>query len=211
MGSIYEKEVRKFSLLTKEKENKLHKDFSATNTKSRNELITSNLRLVISIANNYRDKGVDIDELICEGNKGLVIAATKFNPSFDCKFSTYAYFWIRQAVIEAIKNNSIWNPKASTNIYNYEDYYSDKELMVDMDEYENSDQEDNLGEVLQFLDGLPKRDSKILKHYFGINNHQELNTSELSEKFNISSMRVSGIIEKSIRKIRCNLFEKQEN
>lgn len=211
MGKIYESEVRKFGLLNREKEVKIYKDFSSSNTKTRNELITSNLRLVINVANNYRDKGVDIDELICEGNKGLVIASTKFNPSFDCKFSTYAYFWIKQAIIESIKNNSIWNPKASGNVYNYEDYYSDKELMVDMDEHESSEQEENIGDVLQFLDGLPKRDSKILKHYFGINNHQELNTTELSEKFKISSMRVSGIIEKSIRKIRCNLFEKQEN
>lgn len=176
------------------------------NVKSRNELITSNMGLVIKIANMYRNMGVDMEDLVSEGNKGLITAITKFNPVKDNKFSTYAYFWIKQAIIASIKSNNQWSCLSFNNVLNY-DEYGDKDLVVNMNEFEDNTDSKNIKDIIRKIDGLPKRDCSIIKHYFGISGFSELNTIELSQKFNISTMRVSNIIENSIRKIRCEILE----
>lgn len=200
----YGVDIGKYKLLDVDSEKKLGVDSLSGNIKSRNELITSNLRLVVKIAMKYLNMGLELDELISEGNKGLIIAVSKFNPMMDNKFSTYAYFWIKQSIIMGIEKNKQWNSSSDLNVLNYENY-DEKELSVNMNEFECS--EYDIGSIIRKIDGLPKRDSSIVKHYFGISGFSELNTIELSEKYNISAMRVSDIIENSIRKIRCEILE----
>jgi RNA polymerase sigma factor (sigma-70 family) len=202
---IYGNDIKKYKLLAIENEKKLCFEMANGNLKSRNELITSNLSLVIKIAIKYKNMGVELDELVCEGNKGLITAATRFNPSLDNKFSTYAYFWIKQSILAALDSNKQWCSLSNDNVMNYDDY-TEKDLIVDMNEFEE-DEQDGIKDIIRKIDGLPKRDSSIVKHYFGISGYTELNTVELSEKFNISTMRVSNIIENSIRKIRCEILE----
>ncbi len=61
-------------------------------------MITSNLRLVVSIAKKYANRGVNIQDLIQEGSFGLITAVDKFDPQHKCRFSTYAHYWIKQSV-----------------------------------------------------------------------------------------------------------------
>ena len=68
----------------------------------RNRLVTSNLRLVVSVAKRYRHKGLTLGDLINEGNVGLIHAAERFDYSRGCKFSTYATWWVRQAIEKSI-------------------------------------------------------------------------------------------------------------
>ena len=65
---------------------------------ARDRLINSNLRLVVSVANKYRDRGVPLEDLIQDGTIGLITAAEKFEPAKGWRFSTYAHWWIRQAL-----------------------------------------------------------------------------------------------------------------
>lgn len=200
-------DIKKYKLLDIDTEKKLCLDIAKGNLKSRNELVTSNLNLVLKLAFKYQNLGLSTDDLICEGNKGLIIAANKFDVSLNNRFTTYAYFWIKQSMLAAIAENNKWNSLSTNNVLNYEDY-KEKDLAVNMHEFEDNDN-NNMKDIIRKVDGLPPRDSSIVKHYFGISGFSEMNTVELSEKYNITTMRVSSIIENSMRKLRCEILENQ--
>lgn len=102
----YLQEIRKYPLLTREEERELARRISLGDEEARTRMIESNLRLVISIAKRYINRGLDFSDLIEEGNLGLIRAVEKFNGEKGFKFSTYASWWIRQAIERAIVNQS---------------------------------------------------------------------------------------------------------
>ena len=102
--SIYLSEIAKIPLLTSQEELRLARRIANGDAEARRVLIVSNLRLVVSVAKKYLYYGLPLLDLIEEGNIGLMKAAERFDPERGCKFSTYATWWIRQAVTRSLSN-----------------------------------------------------------------------------------------------------------
>ncbi len=103
---MYLKEIGKIPLLTPERETYLAERISVGDKAAKDELIEANLRLVVSIAKRHVGKGMYFLDLIQEGNLGLIKAVEKFDYSKGYKFSTYATWWIRQAITRAIADQA---------------------------------------------------------------------------------------------------------
>ena len=103
---MYLKEIGKVPLLTSEREKDLAERMAAGDEAAKTELVEANLRLVVSIAKRYLGKGMFFLDLIQEGNLGLMKAVDKFDYTKGYKFSTYATWWIRQAITRAIADQA---------------------------------------------------------------------------------------------------------
>mgnify|MGYP005847117317 CR=1 FL=1 len=105
--TAYLRDISRIPLLNPQEEQLLARQLRRSGkrgTEAREKLIKSNLRLVVSVAKRYLHYGMPLSDLIEEGNIGLIKAVEKFNPDRGCKFSTYATWWIRQAVTRALSN-----------------------------------------------------------------------------------------------------------
>ena len=101
----YLKDASKIPLLSAEEEKEIAKKAFAGDIQARNKLVVSNLRFVISVAKQYQNRGVNFEDLINEGNSGLIRAAELYDPAKGVRFLSYAIWWIRQSIITAIYNN----------------------------------------------------------------------------------------------------------
>ena len=107
--SLYLKEIGKIPLLTYEEEQALGKEMELGGWQGKeaaNELTRRNLRLVVNVSKHYLGRGLNFEDLVQEGNLGLIKAVEKFNYQLGYKFSTYATWWIRQTITRAISDTS---------------------------------------------------------------------------------------------------------
>ncbi|MCL2008161.1 MAG: RNA polymerase sigma factor RpoD/SigA [Treponema sp.] len=103
---LYLKEINKIPLLKKDEEEQFAKLAAKGDLKARDKLINSNLRFVVSIAKQHQGKGLPMEDLISEGNLGLMHAAKQFDVDKGYRFITYAVWWIRQSIMKAIFEKS---------------------------------------------------------------------------------------------------------
>lgn len=103
---VYLKGISKYTLLTKEEEVELAKAAAKGNQAAKEKLINHNLRLVVSIAKRYMGHGLPLLDLIQEGNLGLIKAVERYDVSKGFKFSTYATYWIRQAISRGLADQA---------------------------------------------------------------------------------------------------------
>lgn len=112
----YLNEVDKTHPLSPNEEEELFLKFKQGDEKAREKLIKSNLRFVVSVAKNYQNRGLDIDDLVNEGNIGLMRALDRFDPTKGFKLISYAVWWIRQSILEAINKNKFIRPPENNSI-----------------------------------------------------------------------------------------------
>jgi RNA polymerase primary sigma factor len=101
----YLSEINKIPLLTNEEELDLAEKAQQGDKRAREKLVISNLKFVVSVAKQYQNYGLLFEDLINEGNIGLIKASERFDPSRGFKFISYAVWWIRQTILESISNN----------------------------------------------------------------------------------------------------------
>ena len=216
---IYYNELKKFKPLTRAKEKKLIKKCKKGNLKAKNEIIEANLKFVFDIAKKYTGRGVPILELISEGNMGLLKAIDKFDETRDVKFISYAVWWIRQAMSDAIKKRNLINfvdidtersndTKFDKTFTSEDNDDEDEGIQFSNEENEsyeeiNSAQSDLVSRVLLVLN---EREREIIESYYGINGKEELTLNEMGEKYHLTSERVRQIKKQGLKKLRSEIL-----
>jgi RNA polymerase primary sigma factor len=104
--SRYFSEIRNYPLLSKDQEHNLARDVKGGSQEALDELILSNLSFVVKVASEYRNLGLPFEDLLNEGNLGLIEAAHRYDASKGTKFITYAIWWIRKSILKALSEHS---------------------------------------------------------------------------------------------------------
>ena len=102
----YLREINETALLTADGEKTLARKIATGDTEARDQMVRANLRLVVNIARGYTGKGLALQDLIEEGNLGLLRAVEGFDPNTNTRFSTYASYWIKQSIKRALVNTA---------------------------------------------------------------------------------------------------------
>ena len=102
LTELYWRDIKEAQPLKREEEVRLFKLAKAGDERAREEIVTANLRFVVSVARQYKDYGLTLAELISEGNVGLLEAVKRFDETRGFKFITYAVWWIKQAILKAL-------------------------------------------------------------------------------------------------------------
>lgn len=154
---IYLKEIRKYPILSNDSLNAvvIKMRDKSINEKERKEyekqLIVGNLRFVLMVAKQYQNQGLDICDLVSEGNIGLMKAAKVYDPHKDIKFISYAVWWVRQSIINSLNDNSR-TIRYPSNIIQLQQREKNKDINFDIDSLDVNDEFDNSYEYIN----LPK-------------------------------------------------------
>jgi RNA polymerase primary sigma factor len=223
----YYDDLKKYKPLTKIKEKRLLRLCKKGNIKAQNEIIESNLKFVFDIAKHYTGRGISISDLISEGNLGLIRAIDKFDEEKDVKFISYAVWWIRQAMLEAIKKNKLLKiveiENAESKVSVLESSIADEEDEIikrgdkgfsnESDEKSRESSQTQKEIIGRLLNVLNKREREMIENYYGLNDMKELTLAEIGERYNLSVERVRQINKASMKKIRTQmmLFKEFDN
>lgn len=210
----YYNDLAKYKPLSKSKEKRLIRLSKKGNINAQNRLLEANLKFVFDVAKRYSGRGLPIADLISEGNLGLIKAIEKFDESKDVKFISYAIWWIKQSILEAIKKRKLLNfietnhqdtikPIIENKISDEEDEIYDNEYFLHTTEEEKQEMKKAQKEMIsQLLENLSNREKEIIIDYYGLNNNKELTLYEIGHKFGLSAERVRQIKKVSMRKLR---------
>jgi RNA polymerase primary sigma factor len=104
--ALYLREINRIPLLSREEEDEIARDAATGNKKAQNKLVNANLRFVVNVAKKYQGQGLPLEDLVSEGNIGLLNAVQRFDVDKGYHFISYAVWWIRQAILKAICEKS---------------------------------------------------------------------------------------------------------
>jgi RNA polymerase primary sigma factor len=217
--NAYFNAIKNSKPLSKKNEMELWRRFHEENDMSaREELIKANLKFVPSVARQFKGCGLPFADIIEEGNIGLIKAIDRFNPSKDNKVISYAVWWIRKTIIEAIEKKGVIDAENIDDLYNYntidDDYQQDETIgniivpeKFDVDE-ENT-QSMNIKQIVEELfDGIPERERFIVSDYYGLDGDSPKTLDEIGFEVNLTKERVRQLNEKALKKMRSNALIK---
>ena len=199
--------IGQFSVLTQEEEQELFRKYHEGDMLAFEKLVNHNLRLVVSVAKKYLGKGLDIDDLVQEGNEGLMTSIDRFDPKRGNKFSTFAYWWIRQKIQRGIYDTS---RTIRVPVHLHEDYIKIKKVS---DSYENLYGHQPTDKEISEMTGLDV--SKVynakkamlglvsLNSFVGEDGDEELEMFVEDDETNVEAVAISNIISEEF----INFFE----
>jgi len=226
----YFKDIEKYPLLSQEEENYLTEKIKEGDASAIEKLVNGNLKFVISIAKKYQNHGLSLNDLINEGNLGLVKAAHKFEPSMGVRFISYAVWWIKQSIIQSLSDNSrlVRLPVSRLNkiskfkedddrpsdlVYTThvsldakiddEDDETYLSLFVNDTSEIDSDNIDILKKkISRLLINLSPRERDVIDLYFGLSTEESLTLEVIGERHDLTKERVRQIKERALRRLR---------
>jgi RNA polymerase primary sigma factor len=224
----YFRTIQKNKHLTAEEEAVLVSRIHSGDQRAIDSLVKANLLFVVKVANRHIGQGMAIDDLIQEGNMGLIEAAMAFRPKEGQRFINYAQLWIRKRINEAVAQKS--RIVRLPHNLEYEIYKAkmkgeevESQTKISIDKPVGEDGDNTLGDLLlktgsdaefamevdaikfqvkRALTALKDRDKGIVMDYFGIDREYEVPTDMIAEKYEMSSVRVSQIVKASVEKMR---------
>jgi RNA polymerase primary sigma factor len=211
---VYLKELRAMPRFTVEEERACARLAALGDAAARQRLVEANLRFVISVAKRYQNQGVPLEDLVNEGNVGLIHAAARFDPDRGVRFVSYAVWWIRQAMLKALRPAwaAAWTLSLDSPIADFEDAepfgasLADTSAEKPEEVTETASLRDDLDTVLA---GLSRREAGILRHRYGLAGLQPATLLETSRKHGLSKERVRQIETKALRKLRASTSARQ--
>lgn len=204
----YFSDIKHFKSLSRKEERELGMRIKQGDKDALNKLVMHNLKFVVSMAKNYRDKGVPFEDLISEGNMGLYHAAEKYDGSRSTRFITYAVWWIKNSFNECIKRNNGFN---ETDVDDYikgrkiNDTFKSEIINEDFEERLNDMQSRNTS-VEELMECLQERERKVVTMFFGLNGEMEMNLDEIGKSLSISMERVRQIKDVALIKLKTNVL-----
>ena len=218
---MYLKEIGRVSLLTAEEEVELALLIEQGDQEAKQRLAEANLRLVVSIAKRYVGRGMQFLDLIQEGNMGLMKAVEKFDYRKGFKFSTYATWWIRQAITRAIADQArtiripvhmvetinklirvqrqLETPIGEEDDSHLGDFIEDQEATSPAEHAASEMLKEQLEDV---LDTLTDREENVLRLRFGLDDGRTRTLEEVGRVFGVTRERIRQIEAKALRKLR---------
>ena len=218
--NTYLQDVSKLDMITADEEVELAQRIREGDQVALERLTKANLRFVVSVAKQYQNQGLKLPDLINEGNVGLVKAAKRFDETRGFKFISYAVWWIRQSILQAISEHSrtVRVAKVKLAMKNsgrnlsmdapFKEGENDSNLydVLKSGESPNPDadlMQESLGtEIERALETLSHRESDVIKLNYGLGGEQPHTLQEIGEMFDLSRERVRQIREKGIRRLR---------
>lgn len=230
MNSYYLSEIDKIPLLTLEEEKALATKAFSGNKSAQKKLVEHNLRFVVKIANQYQGY-MDVEDLISEGNMGLMHAAEKYDPSTGNKFSTYAMWWIRAYIQKAIRETSkgirfpatkfkemkkpMWNIASLDKAIGSDDeesatlasFIKDDRIKDPEDEYWEKESASQLNQLIKML--KTNEQTVIIKRY-GLDGNKPMSLSEVGTLMDYSKERIRQLEKRALIELREKLVHSND-
>lgn len=226
--SLYLRELRRIPLLSADEERERARLAAQGDEQARQRLIQANLRFVVLVARRYRELGVPLEDLVNEGNIGLIQAAGRFDPDRGIRFVTYAVHWIRQAILKALhesgsmirvprttpRNGSWAMRQAARTTVSLDSPVAGMEdaetLGACVEDRVSVKPEEALvdasleGQIGSTMAGLSDREASIIRHRFGLDGRERFSLVEIGRKHGLSKERVRQIEKRALRKMRAS-------
>ena len=214
----YLRDISRYQPLTQEQELTLATRARQGDADARNQLIHANLRMVVNIARQYQQPGVEMLDLIQEGNIGLIYAVDKFDPTLGCRFSTFAVFWIKKYIFLYLDKNFDDNISLDMEIIkdceliHLSDTIEDQSTCLGSSSVEHVEKKIEREELQKKqellankLECLSEREQEVLRLLYGIGLGSSLSVTEVSLLLKISKVRVCQLRDRALETLRNKL------